>query len=173
MEKLSLKSEPFILQPKFWEDEGGGDVPGNCAPLLNRNNSYLATEAAANKDIIDQTAKWPALCGADKVTSLPAVQPVKGAGTTESILWRDAERTFKTEPYREQMIKVLELVADGDYHQGMGYLTGFLLLVVPPGDVSKMLHRIGTDEKYTPGYWKGQPEAFVRCRAWGLCVLFG
>jgi hypothetical protein len=109
LEKLSLKSEPFILQPKFWEDEGGGDVPGNCAPLLNRNNSYLATEAAANKDIIDQTAKWPALCGADKVTSLPAVQPVKGAGTTESILWRDAERTFKTEPFREQMIKVMRM----------------------------------------------------------------
>jgi len=34
LEKLSLKSEPFILQPRFWEDEGGGDVPGNCAPLL-------------------------------------------------------------------------------------------------------------------------------------------
>jgi hypothetical protein len=128
----------------------------------NRNNSCLATEAAANKAILEQTAKWPALCGADKVTSLPAVKPVAGAGTSESILWRDAERTFKTEPFREQMIKVLELVADGDYHQGMGYLTGFLLLLVPPGDVSKMLHRIGTDDKYTPGYWKGQPEAFVR-----------
>jgi hypothetical protein len=128
----------------------------------NRNNSCLATEAAANKAILEQTAKWPALCGADKITSLPAVKPVAGAGTSESILWRDAERTFKTEPFREQMIKVLELVADGDYHQGMGYLTGFLLLLVPPGDVSKMLHRIGTDDKYTPGYWKGQPEAFVR-----------
>jgi len=162
LEQLSLKPEPFILQPKFWEDEGGGDVPGNCAPLLNRNHAFLATDAAANKSILDRTAGWPALCGANEVKSLPAVQPVKGAGTSESILWRDAERTFKTEPYREQMIKVLELVADGDYHQGMGYLTGFLLLVVPPGDVSKMLHRIGTDEKYTPGYWKGQPEAFVR-----------
>ena len=106
LEKLSLKPEPFILQPKFWKDEGGGDVPGNCAPLLNRNNACLATEAAANKAILEQTAKWPALCGADKVTSLPVVQPVKGAGTSESILWRDAERTFKTEPYQQQMIKV-------------------------------------------------------------------
>jgi len=106
LEKLSLKTEPFILQPKFWEDEGGGDVPGNCAPLLNRNNACLAMEAAANKAILEQTAKWPALCGADKVASLPVVQPVKGAGTSESILWRDAERTFKTEPYQQQMIKV-------------------------------------------------------------------
>jgi hypothetical protein len=60
------------------------------------------------------------------------------------------------------MITVLETVADGDYHQGMGYLTGFLLLLVPPSDVTKILHKIGTDAKYTPGYWKGQPEAFVR-----------
>jgi len=48
------------------------------------------------------------------------------------------------------------------YHQGMGYLTGFLLILVPPDDVCKMLHCIGRDDKYTPGYWKGQPEAFVR-----------
>lgn len=60
------------------------------------------------------------------------------------------------------MIETLEKVADGDYHQGMGYLTGFLLLVVPPRSVSHILHRVGTDAKYTPGYWKGQPEAFVR-----------
>eukprot|EP00960_Hanusia_phi_P001765 50549-Hanusia_phi.AAC.2 len=60
------------------------------------------------------------------------------------------------------MIDVLELIADGDYHQGMGYFTGFLLLVLPPQDVAKVLHKVGTDSKYTPGYWKGQPEAFVR-----------
>jgi hypothetical protein len=44
----------------------------------------------------------------------------------------------------------------------MGYLCGFLLLLLGPDDVAKVLHRIGTDDKYTPGYWKGQPEAFVR-----------
>merc|ERR1712216_1068476 len=93
---------------KVWEDEGGGDVPSNCAPLLNRNNGCLSTEAEANKIIIEQAAKWAGLCGADKVTVLPTVKPVKGAGTTESILWRDAERTFKTEPFRQQMIKVLD-----------------------------------------------------------------
>jgi hypothetical protein len=50
----------------------------------------------------------------------------------------------------------------GRYVQGMGYLTGFLLLLVPPNEVASILHCIGTDELYTPGYWKGQPEAFVR-----------
>ena len=44
----------------------------------------------------------------------------------------------------------------------MGYLCGFLLLLLGPDDVAKVLHRVGTDPKYTPGYWKGQPEAFVR-----------
>ena len=46
--------------------------------------------------------------------------------------------------------------------QGLGYVTGFLLLVVPPDEAARMLHRIGSDPKYTPGYWKGQPECFVR-----------
>ncbi len=46
--------------------------------------------------------------------------------------------------------------------QGLGYLAGFLLLVVEPDQVARMLHRIGSDSKYTPGYWKGQPECFVR-----------
>ena len=161
MKKL-VKELPFVSQPHFWELEGGGDVPGNCAPLLNRNNGCLSPEAPDNAAVIERAAQWMSLCGADKVTKLPTVQPVKGAGTTESILWRDAERTFKTESFRQQMIKVLETVADGDYHQGMGYLTGFLLLLVPPSDVTKILHKIGTDAKYTPGYWKGQPEAFVR-----------
>mmetsp|Transcript_40399 Transcript_40399/g.80927 ORF Transcript_40399/g.80927 Transcript_40399/m.80927 type:complete len:336 (+) Transcript_40399:31-1038(+) len=149
-------------QPKFWEEEGGGENPALAAPLLDRNSGLLSTEADANTAVLARAAKWAALCGADSVTELPPVQEVKGAGTSESIIWRDAERTFKTEPFRKQMIQVLELVADGDYHQGMGYFCGFLLLLVPPSDVSKILHRVGTDDKYTPGYWKGQPEAFVR-----------
>ena len=46
--------------------------------------------------------------------------------------------------------------------QGLGYVAGFLLLVVEPDQVARMLHRIGSSPKYTPGYWKGQPECFVR-----------
>mmetsp|Transcript_4797 Transcript_4797/g.9477 ORF Transcript_4797/g.9477 Transcript_4797/m.9477 type:complete len:354 (+) Transcript_4797:136-1197(+) len=161
--KLDIKEkDSFILQPNFWDDEGGGANPALGAPLLDRNNGLLQTDKDSNSAVLERAAKWVSLCGADKVTELPKVQPVKGAGTSESIIWRDAERTFKTEPFRKQMIQVLELVADGDYHQGMGYFCGFLLLLVPPADVSKILHRVGTDEKYTPGYWKGQPEAFVR-----------
>jgi hypothetical protein len=72
---------------------------------------------------------------------IPPVQALKGAGTTESIIWRDAERTFKDESFRKQMISTLEAVADGDYHQGMGYFCGFMLLLIDPADVAKILHR--------------------------------
>ena len=46
--------------------------------------------------------------------------------------------------------------------QGLGYVAGFLLMVVPADQVGHMLYCIGSDPKYTPGYWKGQPECFVR-----------
>jgi hypothetical protein len=46
--------------------------------------------------------------------------------------------------------------------QGLGYVAGFLLMVVPGDQVAHMLYCIGSDPKYTPGYWKGQPECFVR-----------
>lgn len=161
--KLGInESGPFITQDKFWENEGGGDNPALCAPLLDRNSGLLGTAEGSNTEVLARAAKWAALCGADTVKELPKVTALKGAGTSESIIWRDAERTFKTEPFRKQMISVLELVADGDYHQGMGYFCGFMLLLVPPADVAKILHRVGTQDKYTPGYWKGQPEAFVR-----------
>lgn len=39
------------------------------------------------------------------------------------------------------MISTLEAVADGDYHQGMGYFCGFMLLLIDPADVTKILHR--------------------------------
>ena len=41
-------------------------------------------------------------------------------------------------------------------------MAGFLLMVVPGDQVAHMLYCIGSDPKYTPGYWKGQPECFVR-----------
>jgi hypothetical protein len=111
---------PFITQKGFWEDEGGGDNPAMSAPLLDRNNGSLSSTTDGNDDILKRTAGWAALCGADKVDKardlshmhrdmsplvifkylqclvnmqLPPVTALKGAGTTQSIIWRDAERT--------------------------------------------------------------------------------
>ena len=87
-----LSTDPFILQNGFWEEEGGR----NCAPLLNRNGGLLSGDTSDNEAVLKQTRLWPALCGADAIVNLPPVRPVAGAGSSESILWRDAERTFKT-----------------------------------------------------------------------------
>ena len=87
-----LSTPPFILQEGFWAKEGGR----NCAPLLNRNGGLLSGDTSENEAVLKQTRLWPALCGADAIVNLPPVRPVAGAGTSESILWRDAERSFKT-----------------------------------------------------------------------------
>jgi hypothetical protein len=66
---------PFITQAKFWETEGGGDNPGDCAPLLNRNSGALSTDVAKNADVLKRAAGWAALCGADKVDKVGAPAP--------------------------------------------------------------------------------------------------
>ncbi len=43
----------------------------------------------------------------------------------------------------------------------MGYFCGFLLLLVPPADVAKILHRVGTDSKYTPGFARALPSLLL------------
>lgn len=83
---------PFVLQEGFWDSEGGVDG----APLLNRNAALFSGDRKQCEAVLAQTRLWPELCGADEVLQLPSVKPVPGAGTSESILWRDAERTFKT-----------------------------------------------------------------------------
>ena len=60
-------SGPFVTQAGFWLHEGGGDNPGDCAPLLNRNSGALSTDGASNADLLKRTAGWAALCGADKI----------------------------------------------------------------------------------------------------------
>jgi len=42
----------------------------------------------------------------------------------------DAERTFKNPLLRQDMVGMLFRVADGDYHQGLGYLAGACVSLV-------------------------------------------
>jgi hypothetical protein len=46
--------------------------------------------------------------------------------------------------------------------QGMGYVCSFLMLSSPPDDVAKMLHALGTSDKYMKGFWMARPSAFAR-----------
>jgi hypothetical protein len=46
------------------------------------------------------------------------------------------------------MVHVLEKVADGDYHQGLGYVASFFMLTIKPADVVKILYVLTSSEKY-------------------------
>jgi hypothetical protein len=46
--------------------------------------------------------------------------------------------------------------------QGMGYVCSFLMLSSPPDDVARMLHALGTSDKYMKGFWMARPSAFAR-----------
>ena len=53
-------------------------------------------------------------------------------------------------------------VADGDYHQGLGYVASFLHLYLSEEEVARVLVAMGRSEKHAKGYWKAKPEAFAR-----------
>lgn len=80
------------------------------------------------------------------------------------IFLRDAERTFQDEGHRVQMMDLLKRVwpEHRDYHQGLGYVTSLLMLFFDGETIVRILLRIARDERYTPGYWKAAPEAYVR-----------
>ncbi|OEH74185.1 TBC domain-containing protein [Cyclospora cayetanensis] len=74
----------------------------------------------------------------------------------------DAERTFKSPECRGKLVEVLSSLWPelGDYHQGLGFVVSFLLLVLPPTDVLRVC--IGLHREYMPGYFKAAPVAYVR-----------
>jgi hypothetical protein len=80
------------------------------------------------------------------------------------IFLRDAERTFQDENHRMRMIELLKRVwpENCDYHQGLGYVASLLMLFFDVETTVRILLRLTRDAKYTPGYWKAAPDAFVR-----------
>ena len=148
------KSGGLLAESNFFALEGG-------APLLRRNNKYLGPEGlpAGLRERLDA---WPALCGA------AANEGVNGSLCNDEaalrIFLRDAERTFQDEGHRNRMMELLKCVwpENKDYHQGLGYVTSLLMLFFDGETVVQMLLRLSRDEKYTPGYWKAAPEAYVR-----------
>merc|ERR1719414_1451918 len=73
----------------------------------------------------------------------------------------DANRTYRTEPNRVIMIKLLSFAQTkfGDYQQSLGYVAGFLLLFLDPATVFKVLTVLNDSPKYLPGYWRGEATA--------------
>jgi hypothetical protein len=62
------------------------------------------------------------------------------------------------------MIELLKRVwpENHDYHQGLGYVCSLLMLFFDSETVVRILLRLTRDERYTPGYWRGAPDAYVR-----------
>ena len=143
----------------FWESEGALGDPKECAPILNRCAGFLGpAHSPQTAAALARAAGWPALCGADVGAPLPAVAPVPEA----RILAADAERTFKTAAVRARMVALLTAVADGDYHQGLGYVAAFLALLLPRPAAAAVLARLGRSPQHAAGYWRAKPEAFAR-----------
>ena len=151
---ITLVGSGLIAAADFFKREGG-------APLLRRNAGFLTPDGLPDgwRARLDG---WPALAGATS----PPEQVDEGCDDEAAlrIFLRDAERTFKDEGHRVQMIELLKRVwpENRDYHQGLGYVSSLLMLFFDTETIVRMLLRLTRDERYTPGYWKAAPEAYVR-----------
>jgi hypothetical protein len=148
------RSGGLLAVPGFFDREKG-------APLLRRNAGFLSPEGLPDgwRARLDG---WPALAGA----TLPPDQADPGCEDEAAlrIFLRDAERTFQDEGHRTQMIELLKRVwpENRDYHQGLGYVASLLMLFFDTETIVRILLRLTHDQRYTPGYWKAAPEAYVR-----------
>jgi hypothetical protein len=102
------------------------------------------------------------LAGIDMDAELPAATDVEEQPAR--ILVADAKRTFCSEQFQERLVRLLHLAHREfkDYHQGLGYVASLFSLVLEPDTVVRMLLFMNTNDKFTPGYWKAAPPAYVR-----------
>ena len=158
MAGLSLAGGAGLLdEPAFWSKEGG-------APLLRRNALFLTPGEPLSSELEARVARWPELAAADASGEEEA--PAGGCDdeAAQRIFLRDAERTFRDAGHQQQMIALLEKVwpETCDYHQGLGYISSLLMLLFDERTTVRILLRLARDDKYTPGYWKAAPDAYVR-----------
>lgn len=143
-------SRGFISQSDFWEKEGD-------APILKFNqNDWLqnhVNEATAH------ARGWISSMGIEASKLDFDDTPLKSEGAR--IFRADANRTFRSEPNREIMIKLLSLSQTkfGDYQQSLGYVAGLLLIFFDPATVFKVLTVLNDHPKFLPGYWRGEATA--------------
>jgi hypothetical protein len=143
-------SRGFIAKADFWEQEGD-------APILKFNlNDWLqnhVSEASAH------ASRWIASLGIEPSKLDFDDTPLSSEGAR--IFRADANRTFRSEPSRVLMIKLLSFTHTkfGDYQQSLGYVAGLLLIFFDPATVFKVLTVINDSPRYLPGYWRGEATA--------------
>lgn len=143
-------SRGFISKPDFWEKEGD-------APILKfNNNNWLQNHT---DEAITHARGWIASLGIEASKLDFDDTPLKAEGAR--IFRADANRTFRSEPSREIMIKLLSFAQGkfGDYQQSMGYVAGLMLIFFDPATVFKVLTVLNDHPKYLPGYWRGEATA--------------
>lgn len=144
----------MIGEADFWKVE-------KDATLLDRNNDFLG--GADNAKVIDRAK---ALVDLIELRAGGLIEVELAPDCTDEAANRifklDAERTFKGEKHRATMVSVLQTIWKElqDYHQGVGFVVAFFLLLLPAKDVARIV--IGLHRHYVPGYFKAAPAAYVR-----------
>jgi hypothetical protein len=141
----------FLAQPDFWREEGD-------APILKFNaNDWLQSHV---DEAIGHAHGWLASVGIE-ASRLGEYDTTPLSSEGARIFRADANRTFRSEPNRVLMIKLLFFAQTkfGDYQQSMGYVAGLLLLFFDPPTVFKVLTVLNDSPKYLPGYWRGEATA--------------
>mmetsp|Transcript_108516 Transcript_108516/g.188432 ORF Transcript_108516/g.188432 Transcript_108516/m.188432 type:complete len:307 (-) Transcript_108516:69-989(-) len=142
----------FLSQKDFWTEEGD-------APILKFNlNNWL--EGNVEKAVVHANS-WLASLGIQASRIDVDTSPLSKDGAR--IFRADANRTFRSEPNREVMIKLLSFAQSkfGDYQQSMGYVAGLMLLFFDAATAFKVLTVLNDHPKYLPGYWRGEATAMA------------
>lgn len=79
------------------------------------------------------------------------------------IIVKDAERTFSGDIQRKTLSKILTFANEEfqDYHQGMSFVTSFLMLFFDEKTVFSILRLFNNDKYYIPGYWRHEAVPFA------------
>jgi len=147
---MTGKCTGFLSQADFWKQEGD-------APILKfNNNDWLQNHT---DEAIEHANKWLASMGITVSNVDFDRSPLAAEGAR--IFRADANRTYRSEPNRDIMIKLLSFaqIKFGDYQQSLGYVAGLLLLFFDPATVFKVLTVLNDSPKFLPGYWRGEATA--------------
>lgn len=152
----------MLRSENFWKLE-------SQALILGRNCGFLRSDMPASQldSLFDRAEQW--LADAEVDLDGPCPVPHLEASISDSksvteILVKDALRTFSSQEFQSEYLSALVSLHNvfGDYHQGLGFITAVLLLVMSKDRVYRLLYKMNESEKYLRGYWKAAPQAFVR-----------
>lgn len=156
----------MIKDATFFEDE-------EDSPLLSRGLDFLKKDPQAH---IARVQSWVDLLpgAADVKVDVADVEKCNEEHFIR-IFRRDAERTWipkevgepafdRTKARQDKHVNNLRLVVNTvrDYHQGMGYIVAFLGIFLEPAELAKISLALHREPKYSAGYFKAEPENFVR-----------